>query len=75
MFLDPSLLSSYLFAKTKVAEEVGDKVVSWEEVVWLGQAAIFLSPSPLQTQSALTLLLYRSAFSGFISSLPFAPPS
>lgn len=47
---------SHLFSKAKVGE-VGDKVVRWQDVVWLGQAAIWLSPSPFQTESALTLLL------------------
>lgn len=62
VFLGPS----YLFSKSKVGEEVGNNVVRWEDVVWPGQAAILLSPSPLQTESALILLLYQSAFSGFI---------
>lgn len=45
VFLSPS----HLFAKAKVEEEVRDKAVGWEDVVWPGQAAIL--PNPISPKS------------------------
>lgn len=38
------LSPSHFFVKAKVEEEVGDKAVRWEDVVYPGQAAILSNP-------------------------------
>lgn len=55
-------------AKAKVEEEVGDKAVRWEDVVWPGQAVIFFSTSP-PNQTTKPNILLISIFSYTYSSL------